>query len=69
MGGVRTVEDVVELVRVGASAVAIGTANFADPLVTKKLIAGLREWLAAHDIPTIAELRGTVQPWTQEQAL
>ncbi len=64
MGGVRTVEDVVELVRVGASAVAIGTANFTDPLVTKKLIAGLRDWLAARDIPTIAELRGTVQPWT-----
>lgn len=64
MGGVRTVEDVVELVRVGASAVAIGTANFADPLVTKRLIGELREWLAARDIPTIAELRGTVQPWT-----
>ncbi len=64
MGGVRTVEDVVELVRVGATAVAIGTANFADPLVTKKLIAGLRDWLTARDIPTIAELHGTVQPWT-----
>ena len=64
MGGVRTVEDVVEFVRVGASAVAIGTANFADPLVTKRLVEGLREWLAVRDIPTIAELRGTVQPWT-----
>ena len=64
MGGVRTVEDVVELVRVGASAVAVGTATFADPLVTKRLVAGLREWLAVRGIPTIAELRGTVQPWT-----
>ena len=64
MGGVRTVEDVVEFVRVGASAVAIGTATFADPLVTKRLVAGLRTWLAARDIPTIAELRGTVRPWT-----
>ncbi len=63
MGGVRTVEDVVEFVRVGASAVAIGTANFADPLVTKRLVEGLREWLAVRDIPAITELRGTVQPW------
>ena len=64
MGGVRTVEDVVEFVRVGASAVAIGTANFADPLVTKRLVEGLREWLAVRDIGSIAELRGTVQLWT-----
>lgn len=64
MGGVRTVEDVVELVRVGASAVAIGTANFADPLVTKRLVEGLRGWLAERGIGSIAELRGTVQPWS-----
>lgn len=63
MGGVRTVEDVIEFVRVGASAVAIGTANFADPLVTKKLIAGLRDWLAARDIPSLSQLRGSVEPW------
>ena len=63
MGGVRSVEDVVEFVRVGASAVAIGTATFADPLVTKRLVEGLRTWLAVREIPTIAELRGTVQPW------
>lgn len=64
MGGVRTVEDVIEFVRVGATAVAIGTANFADPLVTKKLVSGLRDWLVAREVPSIAELRGTVQPWT-----
>jgi dihydroorotate dehydrogenase (NAD+) catalytic subunit len=63
MGGVRTVQDVVELVRVGASAVAIGTANFADPLVTRRLVEGLRTWLAERGIRSIAELRGTVEPW------
>lgn len=64
MGGVRTVEDVVELVRVGATAVAVGTATFADPLVTSRLVDGLRTWLARRGIASIAELRGTVQPWT-----
>lgn len=63
MGGVRTVEDVVELVRAGATAVAVGTATFADPLVTRRLVSGLRAWLAARGIATIAELRGTVAPW------
>jgi dihydroorotate dehydrogenase (NAD+) catalytic subunit len=63
MGGVRTVEDVVEFVRVGASAVAIGTAMFADPMLTHRLVQELRTWLAARGIASIAELRGTVQPW------
>ena len=63
MGGVRTVQDVVEMVRVGATAVAIGTANFADPLVTQRLLGELRTWLADRGIASIAELRGTVQPW------
>ena len=63
MGGVRTVEDVVELVRVGATAVAVGTATFADPLVTQRLVRGLRSWLAVRGIGSIAELRGTVVPW------
>lgn len=63
MGGVRTVEDVVELIRVGATAVAVGTATFADPLVTQRLVDGLRTWLATRGIGSIAELRGTVHPW------
>jgi dihydroorotate dehydrogenase (NAD+) catalytic subunit len=64
MGGVRTVEDVVEMVRVGATAVAIGTATFADPMATQRLVRELRSWLAARGFASIAELRGTVQPWS-----
>jgi dihydroorotate dehydrogenase (NAD+) catalytic subunit len=63
MGGVRTVGDVVELVRVGATAVAVGTATFADPLTTRRLVHGLRTWLATRGIASIAELRGTVHAW------
>ena len=63
MGGVRRVEDVVELVRVGATAVAVGTATFADPFTTQRLVHGLRDWLAERGIASIAELRGTVRPW------
>jgi dihydroorotate dehydrogenase (NAD+) catalytic subunit len=63
MGGVRTVEDVVEMLRVGATAVAIGTANFADPLATAHLLADLRTWMAERGITTVDALRGTVRPW------
>ena len=62
MGGIRTVPDVVEMVRAGATAVAIGTANFADPLATKHLLVGLRRWMALRGIPSLARLRGQVHP-------
>jgi dihydroorotate dehydrogenase (NAD+) catalytic subunit len=63
MGGVRTVTDVVEMIRTGATAVAIGTANFVDPLATKHLLAELRSWMAERGIRSLDELRGTIRPW------
>ena len=36
-------EDVLDYLSVGASAVQVGTANFADPAVTQRLVEGLRE--------------------------
>ncbi len=64
MGGIRTVEDVVEIVRAGATAVAIGTATFVDPFVTQQLVTGLRAWMAARAIPDLSHLRGRVFPRT-----
>ena len=43
LGGVQFVEDVVEFLRAGATAVAVGTANFVDPGTTPRLVEGLRE--------------------------
>jgi dihydroorotate dehydrogenase (NAD+) catalytic subunit len=62
-GGVRTVTDVVEFVRAGASAVAVGTATFVDPFAAQLLIEGLRAWFAERGIRAVSELRGAVQPW------
>jgi dihydroorotate dehydrogenase (NAD+) catalytic subunit len=62
-GGVRTVEDVVEMVRAGATAVAVGTANFVDPFAGRDLVRGLRTWLGQRGIGSVAELRGAVTPW------
>jgi dihydroorotate dehydrogenase (NAD+) catalytic subunit len=60
MGGVASVEDVIEFVRAGASAVAIGTATFGNPLATLEVLEALPEWLAARGHRSLAALRGTV---------
>ena len=41
MGGIATVEDALEFIIAGASAVQVGTANFVDPFIWSKLIDGL----------------------------
>ncbi len=41
MGGIASIEDALEFIIAGASAVQVGTANFVDPFIWGKLIAGL----------------------------
>ncbi len=43
LGGVEKVEDVLDYLSVGASAVQVGTASFADPTATRRLVEGLDE--------------------------
>ena len=61
MGGVMNAEDALELMLAGATAVSVGTANFANPKVTEEIVDGIREYMAAHDIEDIRELIGAVQ--------
>jgi dihydroorotate dehydrogenase (NAD+) catalytic subunit len=60
-GGVRTVEDVVQFLRAGASAVAVGTGTFVDPFAAETLRTGLADWLTAHGYASAEELVGTVR--------
>jgi dihydroorotate dehydrogenase (NAD+) catalytic subunit len=62
-GGARTVDDVVQFLRAGATAVAVGTATFVDPFVGPRLIEGLRTWCAERGIPAVADLVGDVRRW------
>jgi dihydroorotate dehydrogenase (NAD+) catalytic subunit len=62
-GGVRTVEDVIEMVRAGATIVAVGTSTFVDPFTARDLARGLAGWLAEREYGSIAELRGVVTAW------
>ena len=60
-GGIRTVEDAIEFMLAGASAVGIGTTLFYEPLVCKKLNRGLLDYLDRHDLRHVSELTGGLQ--------
>lgn len=57
MGGVQTVDDVLEMFMAGASAVAVGTANFTDPYICPKLIDELPIRMAELGIESLEQLR------------
>jgi dihydroorotate dehydrogenase (NAD+) catalytic subunit len=56
LGGVEKVEDVLEYLCVGAVAVQVGTASFADPTVTRRMIDGLEAVVSEAKACTIREI-------------
>ena len=58
MGGVQTAEDVVEFMLAGASAVAVGTANFTDPYVCPTIIDELPKLLDELGVDQVTDLIG-----------
>ncbi|WP_027414525.1 dihydroorotate dehydrogenase [Aneurinibacillus terranovensis] len=58
MGGIQSANDVIEFFMAGASAVAVGTANFVDPLVCPKIAAELEQKLDQYGVDSISELTG-----------
>ena len=63
MGGVAKGEDAAQLMLAGASAVAVGTACFADPYAPIKVREGLAEIAARQDLDKVSDLTGGVRPW------
>ena len=61
MGGIETVEHVVEYLVAGANAVQIGTANFRDPSVAGRLVTELAAWCADHGVARVSDLVGTLR--------
>ena len=57
LGGVETAEDVLEYLAVGASAVQVGTASFADPKSSEKIIERLERALIEAKAFTVKEIR------------
>lgn len=60
MGGVSTPSDVIEFMLAGASAVAVGTANFTDPTTTMQCIDGVEQYCRKHNISSVRELIGAL---------
>jgi len=61
MGGITSAREALEFIIAGATAVAVGTANFTDPLTSLQVIDGIEEYLKRHGLNSIDELIGTVQ--------
>ena len=60
MGGIMTGEDAVEFFIAGASAVAVGTANFVNPRASLDVTDGIREYLERQECNSVKELVGSL---------
>jgi len=58
MGGIMCADDALQFIMAGASAVAIGTANFINPRATMDVLDGIEEFMRINGIDDIGELTG-----------
>jgi len=58
MGGILNHEDAIEFMLAGATAVAIGTGNFIDPMCIIKVIDGIADHMRSENIGSVSELIG-----------
>jgi len=61
MGGIQSAADAIEFMMAGASAVAVGTANFYEPQTALHVIAGIREFMQRKGLKDVRELVASVQ--------
>jgi dihydroorotate dehydrogenase (NAD+) catalytic subunit len=59
LGGIELAEDVLEYMVVGATAVQVGTATFADPKACERLVESLAKLCESRNIPNISDIRGS----------
>lgn len=60
LGGVVRAEDALEFLLAGASAVAVGTATFANPTAALRILRGLEQYVSRSHVRSLEELRGAV---------
>ena len=60
LGGIYSVEDIIEFIMAGASAVQVGTANFSHPMIIPDLIKGLEDYCISQNINNIMEIKGII---------
>lgn len=60
MGGISTYEDALEFIMEGATAVAVGTANFYNPYAIIEIIDGIGRYMEENQISSLEEIRGCI---------
>ncbi|WP_038091590.1 dihydroorotate dehydrogenase [Tumebacillus flagellatus] len=58
MGGIMDGEDAIEFLMAGAAAVAVGTANFVNPLACPEIIDGIRQYCEQNGVASVSDLTG-----------
>jgi dihydroorotate dehydrogenase (NAD+) catalytic subunit len=61
MGGIQNAADAIEFMMAGATAVAVGTANFYEPRTALQVLAGIREFMQRHGHSEVREIVGSVK--------
>ena len=62
MGGIMCAEDAIEFFLAGASAIAVGTANFVNPAIAETISLDILEYMDRHNIKKIQEMIGLALP-------
>jgi dihydroorotate dehydrogenase (NAD+) catalytic subunit len=60
MGGIMTAQDAIEFLLAGASAVAVGTANFVNPRASIEVAEGIRDYLVEKGLTHVSQIVGKV---------
>ncbi len=60
MGGIMNADDAIEFFIAGASAIAVGTANFVNPEATTGILSGLIKYMERENIERISSLTGSL---------
>ena len=58
LGGIASGEDALQFIMAGAAAVQVGTANFADPHACQRITREIDQWMDAHGVNSLDEIRG-----------
>ncbi len=61
IGGIDTVEDALEFILAGATAVQVGTANFINPRVSEELVEGIGDYVQSHKLSSVRDLIGALE--------
>ncbi len=57
-GGIMDGEDAIEYMLAGATAVAVGTANFVSPAATMDILSGIKDYMTTYGIKDISSIKG-----------